>query len=142
MPWNFPFYQAIRFAIPALMAGNTGVLKHASNVQGCALLSKTLSLKQVFQRHVMNLNVDSKDVKNLSKIKYCHYTYGKRRCWSFHSFNCRAKLKETVMELGGSDAYIILDDVDLEKTTDLATWDDYKTTDKLVCSQTIYVHDL
>jgi succinate-semialdehyde dehydrogenase/glutarate-semialdehyde dehydrogenase len=51
------------------MAGNTGVLKHASNVQGCALLSKTLSLKQVFQRHVMNLNVDSKDVKKLIEDK-------------------------------------------------------------------------
>jgi succinate-semialdehyde dehydrogenase/glutarate-semialdehyde dehydrogenase len=47
MPWNFPFYQVIRFAIPSLM-GNTGVLKHASNVQGCALQSRMLSLRQDF----------------------------------------------------------------------------------------------
>jgi succinate-semialdehyde dehydrogenase/glutarate-semialdehyde dehydrogenase len=64
MPWNFPFYQVIRFAIPSLM-GNTGVLKHASNVQGCVLQSRMLLLRQDFLGVFMNLNVESKEVKHL-----------------------------------------------------------------------------
>jgi hypothetical protein len=76
-----------------------------------AIEDASLHLKGVF----MNLNVDSKDVKNLLKIEYCrHYTsYGKRRCWSFHSFNWQTKENGNGIR---RHAYIILDDVDLEKT--------------------------
>ena len=124
MPWNFPFYQAIRFAIPALMAGNTGVLKHASNVQGCAFAIENAFIKAGFPKGVfMNLNVDSKDVKkliedkNIAAITLTGSDAAGRSIASIAGQN----LKKTVMELGGSDAYIILDDVDLEKATDLAT---------------------
>lgn len=124
MPWNFPFYQAIRFAIPALMAGNTGVLKHASNVQGCAFAIEDAFIKAGFPKGVfMNLNVDSKDVKkliedkNIAAITLTGSDAAGRSIASIAGQN----LKKTVMELGGSDAYIILDDVDLEKATDLAT---------------------
>lgn len=124
MPWNFPFYQAIRFAIPALMAGNTGVLKHASNVQGCAFAIEDAFKKAGFPKGVfMNLNVDSKDVKkliedkNIAAITLTGSDAAGRSIASIAGQN----LKKTVMELGGSDAYIILDDVDLEEATDLAT---------------------
>ncbi|MBU2060392.1 MAG: NAD-dependent succinate-semialdehyde dehydrogenase [Bacteroidetes bacterium] len=124
MPWNFPFYQVIRFAAPALMAGNTAVLKHASNVQGCAL-----ALEQAFEKAgfpegaFSNLNIDSKLVeqviedKNIVAITLTGSDPAGRSVASIAGKN----LKKTVMELGGSDAYIVLDDVDLEKATDLAT---------------------
>jgi succinate-semialdehyde dehydrogenase/glutarate-semialdehyde dehydrogenase len=125
MPWNFPFYQAIRFAIPSIMAGNTGVLKHASNVQGCAFAIEDAFLKAGFPKGVfMNLNVDTKDVKtiiedkNIVAITLTGSDAAGRSIASIAGQN----LKKTVMELGGSDAYIILEDVDLEKVTDLATF--------------------
>ncbi|CAM3055900.1 NAD-dependent succinate-semialdehyde dehydrogenase [Flavobacterium frigoris] len=124
MPWNFPFYQAIRFAAPSLMAGNTGVLKHASNVQGCAFAIEDAFIKAGFPKGVFtNLNVDSKDVKtliedkNIAAITLTGSDAAGRSIASIAGQN----LKKTVMELGGSDAYIVLDDVDLEKATDLAT---------------------
>ncbi|MEZ7500189.1 NAD-dependent succinate-semialdehyde dehydrogenase [Flavobacterium sp. Arc3] len=124
MPWNFPFYQAIRFAIPALMAGNTGVLKHASNVQGCAFAIEDAFIKAGFPKGVfMNLNIDAKEVKtviedkNIAAITLTGSDAAGRSIASIAGQN----LKKTVMELGGSDAYIILDDVDLEEATDLAT---------------------
>lgn len=125
MPWNFPFYQAIRFAVPSLMAGNTGVLKHASNVQGCAFAIEEAFLKAGFQKGVFtNLNIDSKEVKkliedkNITAITLTGSDAAGRSIAAIAGQN----LKKTVMELGGSDAYIILDDVDLEKATDLATF--------------------
>jgi succinate-semialdehyde dehydrogenase/glutarate-semialdehyde dehydrogenase len=60
MPWNFPFYQVIRFAIPSLMGGNTGVLKHASNVQGCALQSRMLLLRQDSSRSIYEFEMKVK----------------------------------------------------------------------------------
>jgi succinate-semialdehyde dehydrogenase/glutarate-semialdehyde dehydrogenase len=68
VPCHFPFYQVIRFAVPALMAGNTGVPKHASNVQGCAPALRKL-LKAGFPEGVFNLNINSKQVKEVSKTK-------------------------------------------------------------------------
>ncbi|MBC5838289.1 NAD-dependent succinate-semialdehyde dehydrogenase [Flavobacterium muglaense] len=124
MPWNFPFYQVIRFAAPALMAGNTAVLKHASNVQGCALALEQAFEKASFPEGTFtNLNIDSKLVKaviedkNIVAITLTGSDPAGRSVASIAGQN----LKKTVMELGGSDAYIVLDDVDLEKATTLAT---------------------
>lgn len=124
MPWNFPFYQAIRFAVPALMAGNTGVLKHASNVQGCAFALADAFTKAGFPEGAFtNLNIDSKLVKdviedkNIVAVTLTGSDPAGRSVASIAGQN----LKKTVMELGGSDAYIILDDVNLEEATDLAT---------------------
>ena len=124
MPWNFPFYQVIRFAAPALMAGNTAVLKHASNVQGCAFALEQAFEKAGFPKGAFsNLNIDSKLVeqviedKNIVAITLTGSDPAGRSVASIAGKN----LKKTVMELGGSDAYIVLDDVDLEKATDLAT---------------------
>ena len=124
MPWNFPFYQVIRFAVPAIMAGNVGVLKHASNVQGCAFAIEDAFLKAGFPKGAFpNLNIDSKMIKdiiedkNIAAITLTGSDAAGRSIASIAGQN----LKKTVMELGGSDAYIILDDVDLEEATDLAT---------------------
>lgn len=124
MPWNFPFYQVIRFAVPALMAGNTGILKHATNVQGCALALEEAFLKAGFPEGAFsNLNIDSKQVKevienkNIVAVTLTGSDPAGRSVASIAGQN----LKKTVMELGGSDAYIILDDANLQEASDLAT---------------------
>lgn len=124
MPWNFPFYQVIRFAAPALMAGNTGVLKHASNVQGCAFALEDAFNKAGFPEGAFtNLNLSAKHVKdviedkNIVAVTLTGSDPAGRSVASIAGQN----LKKTVMELGGSDAYVILEDADIEKATDLAT---------------------
>ncbi len=123
MPWNFPFYQVIRFAAPSLMAGNIGVLKHASNVQGCAFAVEDAFAKAGFPIGTFtNLNIDSQYVKdliedkNIAAVTLTGSDPAGRSVASIAGQN----LKKTVLELGGSDAYIILDDVDMEEATDLA----------------------
>ncbi len=124
MPWNFPFYQVIRFAAPALMAGNTGVRKHASNVQGCAFALEDAFTKAGFPKGAFtNLNISASNVKdviedkNIVAITLTGSDAAGRSVASIAGQN----LKKTVLELGGSDAYIILDDANLEEATDLAT---------------------
>jgi len=123
MPWNFPFYQVIRFAAPALMAGNTGVLKHASNVQGCAFALEDAFIKAGFPKGVFtNLNINAKEVKEVIEDKsiVAVTLTGSDPAGRSVATIAGANLKKTVLELGGSDAYIVLDDVDLEEATDLA----------------------
>ena len=125
MPWNFPFYQVIRFAAPAVMTGNTGVLKHASNVQGCAFALEEAFTKAGFPEGVFtNLNINSDAIKAIIEDKNI---IGVTLTGSEPAGRSVAKiagenLKKTVLELGGSDAYIILEDADLEKVTDVATY--------------------
>ncbi|MEJ2641925.1 MAG: NAD-dependent succinate-semialdehyde dehydrogenase [Desulfosarcinaceae bacterium] len=123
MPWNFPFYQVIRFAAPALMAGNTGVLKHASNVQGCAAAIEESFRRAGFPPGVFaNLNMGAEDVGELiadPHIAAVTLTGSDPAGRSVAAIAGR-HLKKTVLELGGSDAYIILADVDLETATELA----------------------
>ena len=125
MPWNFPFYQVIRFAAPAVMTGNTGVLKHASNVQGCAFALEDAFKKAGFPEGVFtNLNVESDDIKTIIEDKniVAVTLTGSEPAGRSVAKIAGENLKKTVLELGGSDAYIILDDADLEKATDLATY--------------------
>jgi len=124
MPWNFPFFQVIRFAVPALMAGNTGVLKHASNVQGCAFALENAFIKAGFPKGAFtNLNISSKHVKDVIEDKniVAVTLTGSEPAGRSVASIAGQNLKKTVMELGGSDAYVILDDADLEKATDMAT---------------------
>ncbi|MBK0370425.1 NAD-dependent succinate-semialdehyde dehydrogenase [Flavobacterium agrisoli] len=125
MPWNFPFYQVIRFAAPALMAGNVAVLKHASNVQGCAFLIQEAFEKAGFPKATFtNLNVDSSAIETLieqDKIVAVTLTGSEKAGRSVASVAGK-NLKKAVLELGGSDAYVILGDADLEKATDLAVF--------------------
>lgn len=117
MPWNFPFWQVFRFLAPALMAGNTGVLKHASNVSGCALAIEQLVREAAFPENVFRtLLIGSKEVKAvienplIKAVTLTGSTPAGRSVASAAGF----ALKKSVLELGGSDPYLILEDADIE----------------------------
>ncbi|HMB40494.1 MAG TPA: NAD-dependent succinate-semialdehyde dehydrogenase [Balneolaceae bacterium] len=117
MPWNFPFWQVFRFAAPGLMAGNAGVLKHASNVTGCALAIEEIFREAGFPEHLFRtIKVPGKNVANVIEnpvIKAVTLT-GSVPAGKAVAEKAGSLLKKTVMELGGSDPYLILEDADLE----------------------------
>jgi succinate-semialdehyde dehydrogenase/glutarate-semialdehyde dehydrogenase len=117
MPWNFPFWQVFRFLAPALMAGNTGVLKHASNVSGCALAIEKLVSEAGFPENVFRtLLIGSSQVKSVIEnqlIKAVTLT-GSTPAGKAVAAAAGYALKKSVLELGGSDPYLILDDADIE----------------------------
>lgn len=117
MPWNFPLYQVFRFAVPGLMAGNTGVLKHASNVPGSALAIEEVFAKAGFPDNVFRtLLIGSamvNDVIDHPRIVAVTLT-GSTAAGKAVAQKAGEALKKTVLELGGSDAYLILEDADLE----------------------------
>ena len=117
MPWNFPFWQVFRFAAPTLMAGNTAVLKHASNVPGCALAIEELFRDAGFPENVFRtLLVGSKEVAGVIRhraVKAVSLT-GSTPAGKSVAALAGGELKKCVLELGGSDPYLILPDADLE----------------------------
>jgi succinate-semialdehyde dehydrogenase/glutarate-semialdehyde dehydrogenase len=123
MPWNFPFWQVFRFASPALMAGNAGILKHASNVPGCALAIEEVFLETGFPEDLFRtLLIGSNQVEGLIKderIRAATLT-GSEFAGSKVAEACGKHLKKTVLELGGSDPFIVLADADLEKAVSTA----------------------
>ncbi len=116
MPWNFPFWQVFRFAAPTVMAGNTAVLKHASNVPGCALAIEDLFREAGFPENVFRtLLIGSSQVEKVirhSAIKAVSLTGSTPAGKSVASVS-GSELKKCVLELGGSDPYLILEDADL-----------------------------
>jgi succinate-semialdehyde dehydrogenase/glutarate-semialdehyde dehydrogenase len=117
MPWNFPFWQVFRFLAPALMAGNTGVLKHASNVSGCALAIEQLVRDAGFPEDVFRtLLIGSKAVNSVIEnplIKAVTLT-GSTPAGKSVAAAAGMALKKSVLELGGSDPYLILEDADVK----------------------------
>jgi succinate-semialdehyde dehydrogenase/glutarate-semialdehyde dehydrogenase len=117
MPWNFPFWQVFRFAAPALMAGNVGVLKHASNVPGCALAIENIFKEAGFPENVFRtLLIGSGLVGNVIEnplVKAVTLT-GSTPAGRAVAKKSGEMLKKTVLELGGNDPYVILEDADLE----------------------------
>lgn len=121
MPWNFPFWQVFRFAAPNLAAGNTALLKHSSNTMGCAIAIEEVFREAGFPEGVFqNLVISSKKVAQVIEnplVKAVTLTgstpVGKEvaKISGWH-------LKKTVLELGGSDPYIVLKDADLERTVE------------------------
>lgn len=117
MPWNFPFWQVVRAAAPALMAGNALVLKHASNVCGCAL-----ALERVFREAALPAGVFTTLLLASPRAEslMAHPTIaaatltGSTEAGRKVAAAAGAQLKKTVLELGGSDAYLVLDDANLE----------------------------
>lgn len=122
MPWNFPFWQAIRAAAPALTAGNTMVLKHADNVPGCGL-----ALEQVFQEAgfpagvFQTLMIGVPEVEAVIKdARIAAVTLtGSERAGRAVGKEVGEVLKKCVLELGGSDAFVVLEDADLAKAADI-----------------------
>ncbi|MFC3080159.1 NAD-dependent succinate-semialdehyde dehydrogenase [Phenylobacterium terrae] len=123
MPWNFPFWQVFRFAAPALMAGNTGVLKHASNVPGCALAIEAVFRDAGFPPDIFRtVLIGSSGVQALIEdpaIAAVSLT-GSVEAGRKVATQAGAVLKKCVLELGGSDAYLVLDDADPEAAAEVA----------------------
>jgi len=119
MPWNYPFWQVMRFAVPALMAGNVAVLKHASNV-----MKSAMSIEKIFERAgfpagcFTNLPIGSKMVEEIiknPKIKAVTLT-GSEAAGRAVAAVAGNEIKKTVLELGGSNALVVFADCNLEKT--------------------------
>jgi succinate-semialdehyde dehydrogenase/glutarate-semialdehyde dehydrogenase len=123
MPWNFPYWQVLRFIVPAVMAGNVGILKHASNVQGCANAIEKVFLEAGFPEGLFqNLSITSDSVGGIirdRRVKAVTLTgseYAGRKVAEVAG----DEVKHTVLELGGSDPFIVLVDADLDLVEKMA----------------------
>lgn len=117
-PWNFPFYQITRSAAPNLMAGNTMVLKHASNIPQCAQIMEDIFIECGLPKGVYtNLFVPGASVSNIiadNRVKGVAFT-GSEPAGSSVAAEAGKHIKKTTLELGGSDPFIVLDDADINK---------------------------
>jgi succinate-semialdehyde dehydrogenase / glutarate-semialdehyde dehydrogenase len=123
MPWNFPFWQVIRFAAPTLMAGNVVLLKHAPNVTGCAKELESIFLEagtseNIFQTLIVDIDSTEKIISH-NVVKGVTLT-GSGAAGSSVAALAGKHIKKSVLELGGSDPLIVLEDADLEKASKVA----------------------
>ncbi|MBD8577507.1 aldehyde dehydrogenase family protein [Pseudomonas syringae] len=136
MPWNFPFWQVLRGAVPTLLAGNTYVLKHAPNIMGCAYLLRDALQEAGFAEGVFEvINVTAQGVSRAiadDRIAAVTLT-GSVRAGIAIGSQAGAALKKCVLELGGSDPFIVLDDADLDAAVKAAVIGRYQNTGQ-VCA--------
>ena len=124
MPWNFPFWQVFRAAAPALMAGNAMVLKHASNVPQCALAIEAVFRESGLSEGLFTtLMIEAGQVADAIASPHVHAVTltGSEAAGRKVAASAGQNLKKCVLELGGSDPFIVLHDADLELAVDMAT---------------------
>ena len=145
MPWNFPYWQVIRFIAPVLMAGNTCIVKHASNVSGCSLLIEQLIIdNSPFKNIYRTVLISSKQVEAIIKhdsIKGVSLT-GSDAAGSAVGMQSGKEIKKTVLELGGSDPFIVLDDADIDKASKTAmTARFFNTGQSCIAAKRFLIHE-
>ena len=144
MPWNYPFWQVFRFAAPALMAGNVGVLKHASNVMQCAE-----NIEKVFKRAgfaegcFTNLRIKSERVEDIiknEKIKAVTLT-GSEAAGKAVAATAGAEIKKSVLELGGNNALVVFNDCNMEETVKICVQARFQNTGQsCIAGKRLLVH--